>query len=560
MADAAAWRADGALPTYSQALAAARDVGAAIPDDAPRLEVIVGGNCNTDFMLDAMRVEGWVANGMDVVARSTDFGAAVQTALSNDPPGDAWVLWFSSMGCSRGGTARHDLDVAAIAAATSRLLALGKTVVVVPPEPLPAEDDPASPFASWREGQRADLVAALPPGVVVMPADGVRAAMGAGRWHAPRYWVEAKCPCHPDGAAAIGADAASLVCHSLVPRVRALVVDLDDTLWGGRIGEVEASELKLDPGGSGRAFLEMQRWVRDQAEAGIPIGVVSKNDDDRARLPFAERDEMVLALDDLVMFSASWDPKHIAIRRFAEIVNVGIDTVCFIDDSPIERDEARAMLPGLIVPDLPSRPDARVPYLTGSRLFLRAPAGAEDSLRAASVRRSIAAAPAGLDVGDYLASLGMELVVEPLGPGNLQRASSLVQKTNQFNLNGVRMPPADVAALAGDPDACALAFRLRDAVGDHGIIAIVLGRPVNGMLEVSTWVMSCRVFNRGVEWATMHHLLAWCSDNNLDGLALAFLPTDRNAVVASLIDRVGDRIGIAAASAIPDHHIEVTPA
>jgi FkbH-like protein len=392
-----------------------------------------------------------------------------------------------------------------------------------------------------------------------MPADGIRASVGARRWYAPRYWSEAKCACHPDGAAAVGADAAALVCHSLVPRVRALVVDLDDTLWGGRIGEVDAVDLKLDPDGAGRAFLEMQRWVKDQAEAGIPVGVVSKNDDDRARMPFVEREEMVLALDDLVMFSASWEAKHHAIRRFAELVNVGTDAVCFIDDSPMERDEARAMLPGLIVPDLPTRPDARVPYLIGSRLFMRARGGDEDLVRTASVRRSVSAMAGSMDVGEYLASLGMELMVEPLGPGNLQRAASLVQKTNQFNLNGVRVPPAEVAALSEASDACALAFRLRDSVGDHGIISVVLGEPADGMLAVSTWVMSCRVFNRGVEWAIARHLLTWCSGHGLDGLVLGFQRTDRNATVAALVERLGDRIELGAADTIPPDHIEVMP-
>jgi FkbH-like protein len=560
VADPSQWRADGGLPGYAQAVAGSRELDGLIPEHAPRLEVIVGGNCNTDFMLEAMRVQGWVGSGMRIAARSTGFGAAIQLALSDDPPGDAWVLWFSAMGCSRGATARPTLDVHAIAAAVSRLLGAGKSVVVIPPEPLMLESDPASPFSAWRQDQRDRLIAAMPDGAVVMPTDEIRATIGVGRWHAPRYWAEAKCPCHPDGAAAVGAEAVALLCNALVPAVRALVVDLDDTLWGGRIGEVDAGDLALDPDGAGRAFLEMQRWVKDQAASGVPVGVVSKNDDDRARLPFAMREEMILSLDDIVMFSASWDAKHEAIRRFAQLVNVGIDAVCFIDDSPIERDEARAMLPGLIVPELPARPDARVPFLMGTRLFLRPPETAEDAVRTASVRRSVIALPGDTDVAAYLSSLGMELIVEPLGPANLQRAASLIQKTNQFNLNGVRVPPGEIAALASDERACALAFRLRDAVGDHGVIAVVLGREAGDIVELSTWVISCRVFNRGVEWAIVDHLLEWSRQRQLDGLLLGFQPTDRNAVVASVVEQVGTRIPASAAESIPHHHIEVTPA
>ena len=534
------WRIEGEVARYVGALAAAQDVPDVTATTPGCLHVMLAGNCNTDFLRDPLRVEIWQRSGIPPLVESAPYGSGVQAALADAPVGDVWVFWVSALGASRGGTARPPVDVAGLSVATSRLISLGRRVIVVLPEVLPAEADSMSPFGAWRHEQHLALRERLDPAVMIVDPVAIQVSLGMEHWYAPRYWVEAKCPCHPDAVAALGGHVGAMIANGLAPSIRAIVVDLDDTVWGGRVGELEPAELRLDPDGHGRPFIEMQRWLLDQGARGIPLGVVSKNDDARARRPFVECPEMLLTLDDVVFFSASWEGKHLAIRAFADRVNVAPAAVCFIDDSPLERDEARALVPGLVVPDLPDRAEARVPFLAASGLFLRPPASDEDAARAASVARRVASGPAGMDADEYLESLGMTLSAVPVGGANMARVASLLQKTNQFNLNGDRPGPTEIAAIADDASGYAYAFRLADSVGDHGTIAVLLARSgAEGVLRIGTWVMSCRVFNRGVEWATMAHVLGWACDNGLSKVVFDHRPTARNGLVAGALAKLG---------------------
>ena len=543
------WRSEGEPVRYAAAMAAAHEIPEVTAMTSGRIHVVLAGNCNTDFLRDPLRVEIWQRSGLPPLVESVPYGGGVQAALGTTPEGDIWVFWISALGASRGGTERPPVDVGGLSAATSQLIALGRQVIVVLPEVLPAEADPASPFGAWRVEQHRVLRERLDPAVMVVDPTALQVSLGLGRWYAPRYWAEAKCPCHPNAVAALGRDLGAIIVNSFAPTVRAIVFDLDDTVWGGRVGEVEPAELRLDPDGLGRPFVEMQRWLLDQSARGIPLGVVSKNDDERARRPFTECPEMLLSIDDLVFFSASWEGKQAAIRDFAARVNVAPDAVCFIDDSPLERDEARALVPGLIVPDLPTRPDARVPHLAASGLFLRPPISDEDAIRAASVRRRVEDAPAGMNADQYLQSLGMVLSAVPVGAANMPRAASLVQKTNQFNLNGDRLGPTEIAAIAYAESGYAYSFRLADSVGDHGTIAVVLADAgSDGELEIGTWVMSCRVFNRGVEWATASHLLGWAREHGFSRVVFDHRPTERNGLVADALAALGATVRLGGAN------------
>ena len=522
--------------SYREAVLAERTLPSKDTAARTHLDIVLGGNANVDFMVPGLRTR-LAAEGLSSSVRSTPHGAWIAESFEPDEA-DFWVVWLSGMGASRGMTERRDIEIGATVAAVQRLLTRGIRVIVVPPEATEAEDDPFSPFVAWRRALIADLVSSLPEAAIVVSVDHIQRQVGSGGWNAARYWQQAKAPCHPDAMTLVGMEIGTVVARSLTPRVRAIAVDLDDTLWGGLVGEVAAEGLELDPDGSGRPFVQMQRFLLDLAERGIPIGVVSKNEAERARRPFTERAEMVLRLDDLVSFDASWEPKYLALRRFADRLNIGIDSVCFLDDSSFERDEASRMLPGLIVPDLPAAPDKRVAALRESGLFVHPVVSDEDRLRQDFFKREEVVEQ---DLDQYLESLEMVLTASEIGPQTFDRALSLLNKTNQFNLNLWRPSPAELRDVISRPDTYGHVFRLTDRLGDAGVIAVAIAELREGNAQLLAWVMSCRVFSRGVEWAIAAHMADWFHRVGAAAATADFVAGPRNALVTDVLVELGFR-------------------
>jgi len=529
------------------------------------LRIVLAGNANFDFLAPSLRV-GLAAEGFDAVVRSSPYGNWISETFdgSEATNDDLWIVWLSGMGVSRGMTERPEVDITSIGAAAQRLISRGLKVVFVHPEPLLVEDDPFSPFIAWRHGIAERLSATLPPAVVQISVEHIVRRIGIDLWVATRYWEQAKAPCHPDAATAVGLEFASVIARLLRPTVRAIAIDLDDTMWGGLVGEVGPEGLDLDPDGTGRPFIELQRLLLDIMNRGIPLAVVSKNDAGVAQRPFAERPEMLLSLDSFVRFDASWRPKYEAITDLAEHLNIGVDSICFLDDSPKERDEARRMLPSLIVPELPLLPSKRVEYLLRSKLFLTPKVSDEDLLRVEYFKRSVAPAPSDLDA--YISSLGMTLDAMRLDTSNIERSLSLLHKTNQFNLTLWRPAPAELVDFVNDPSNYAYVFRLKDNVGDAGIISVLLAKKSSFGMQLVGWVLSCRVFNRGVEWAVAEHFATWVGQRGGSSVAAPFAAGPRNALITDVLTSVGLEQGEVDGSVTwfscerlspPTHHIKV---
>lgn len=553
----------GGIPTsYREALRLDRSVRHEVSSST--MHVTLAGNANFDFVSPGLRV-ALASEGIACTTRAATFGNWVtETFPGAAPPSDVWVVWVSSMGASRGMTERPDIDVAAIASAALRLVNSGSNVVLIHPEALPVEDDPFSPFVAWRQGLIDQLRLALPSSVIQLSVGHLLRRLGTERWAASRYWEQAKAPCHPDAATAVGVELSFVLARLMKPAVRAVAVDLDDTMWGGLVGEVGPAGLDLDPDGTGRPYLALQRLLVDLSERGIPLGVVSKNDEKEARRPFVERPEMILRLDDFVRFDASWSPKYEGIAAFARQLNVGVDSVCFLDDSPRERDEAKRMLPGLIVPDLPKSAGARVEHLVSSRYFLQPRVREEDRLRVEFFKRT-APLPE-QDLSTYLAELEMELVAMPIGPSNIERAGSLLHKTNQFNATLWRPSAAELAAFVTDSRNYAFTFRLRDRVTDAGIIGVLLATVKESQAAIEALVLSCRVFGRGVEIAMANHLHSWLESRDVGSVETVFVEGPRNAMVRDALTAFGLRASNSDEgrttycgdfSCLPSHHLSI---
>jgi len=531
--------------TYTQAQKAARHLARQRKEqkDAPadRICIMVGGNCNADFLKPAIEI-AFAEDGTTADVVESGYDAWIGQALSPEAETDAWVIWISAMGLTSGGLVWSEMDISGISAAFRAILARGERVVAIMPETLDIAIDGFSPSALWNQSVRREFNAARHDGLLVIDPDVLLLDAPYETRHNPSYWSLAKLPCHPNAAVALGLEAGRVISRSRRQKIKAIIVDLDNTLWGGVVGELGAEGVHLDPNGDGRPFLQLQRLLKDLSDGGVPLCVVSKNNPDDALAPFRTRDEMILKESDFVDFIATWDNKYKAIEAVVSNLNVGMDTVCFLDDSPHEREEAKVFLPDLIVPDLPEDPEMRPAMLVQSRLFLRPIVGAEDAQRVEyykdeSKRRELSA-----EINDwetYLKSLGMRLVATPVGDANLQRVASLIQKTNQFNLTAHRRDMAEIKKISQDPAWFAFCYALEDRFGVAGIIGVVLAETDGDALTLDNWVVSCRVVGRRVEFAMADHLLNWMGENDIHTLNGCFIPTPKNAPAAGFLAELG---------------------
>jgi FkbH-like protein len=368
---------------------------------------------------------------------------------------------------------------------------------------------------------------------------------GAARWYDPRFYLEAKMPCAPECLVAYAHSVMSLV-RALRGRSRkVLALDLDDTLWGGCVGEAGPGGIVLGQGSAeGEAFLDFQRCAKSLRDRGILLAAVSKNDEAKALEPFERRQDMILKRSDFACFLANWNNKADNLRAVAARLNLGLDSIVFVDDNPIERALVRRLLPEVAVPDMPLDPSGRVRALAAHRYFETASLTAEDVKRAddyAQQARRADLAARSADLDSFLASLDMRATVEPVSDLNVERVAQLVNKSNQFNLTTRRRTAGEILALGADPDWDAFAVGLCDALGDSGLISVVFARRRGEELDVDTWLMSCRVLQRGVEEFVLNELVARARGRGCRLLRGAYAPTAKNGLVRDLYSRLGFR-------------------
>jgi FkbH-like protein len=388
------------------------------------------------------------------------------------------------------------------------------------------------------------LARSLPPGAVVFDLARQAAVFGLARWAEPRLWFHSKHPFSLEAIGPVAFAAARLLAAARGRARKALVLDLDNTLWGGVVGDDGVAGLKIGDGGAaaGEAFRAFQVYLKALAGRGLALAVCSKNDEALARAPFDERPEMVLKLTDFAAFRANWANKADNIKSIALELNLGLEALVFVDDNPAERALVRTLLPEVAVPEMPPDPADYIPALAKGAWFETLSFSEEDARRGrayqAETRRAEAKEEAA-DLSGYLASLEMTATWGRATPAQLPRMTQLFNKTNQFNLTTVRHTEADLAALAAEPDIWPGWFALADRFGDYGLVAAaVLGR-AGDKAVVLEWVMSCRVFSRGLEnftWRILWDLALDCGCRLLEG---RFRPTAKNGVAARLYERFG---------------------
>ena len=373
--------------------------------------------------------------------------------------------------------------------------------------------------------------------------DALQTALGRSTFADPKLYYVAKMPI---SLAALPAAAKLVVdvVRSLQGAVKkCLVLDLDNTLWGGVIGDDGLSGIQIGELGTGHAFSDFQKWLKELKNRGILLTVCSKNNEDTAKEPFEKHPEMVLRLEDFSMFVANWEDKARNIRTIQQALNIGIDSMVFLDDNPFERELVRTMIPEITVPELPEDPALYLQYLRGLDLFetasySREDAGRTEQYREKAQRAAFEAAFQSYD--DYLEALQMRASAAAFDPFHYPRIAQLTQRSNQFNLRTVRYTEAEIEALAQDDSRIGLYFTLKDKFGDHGLISVVvLEKQPEDTLFISEWLMSCRVLKRGMEEFIVDKILSVAAQQGFRRVVGEYIPTPKNAMVKDLYEQLG---------------------
>jgi len=324
---------------------------------------------------------------------------------------------------------------------------------------------------------------------------------------------------------------------------KCIVVDLDDTLWGGTVGEDGAEGVRVDDDPQGRPYRAFQQVLLDLFNKGVILAVCSKNNEADALEVFEKR-RMPLTLEHFAALRINWDDKADNILSIAEELNIGVDSFVFLDDSATERAWVAARLPEVIVPELPELPSLRPDFLEHINVFDKLTLTAEDGRRSRMYvegrkRREFAET---VSREDFLKSLG--LVVEVLRGDKAEsaRCAQLTQRTNQFNLTTRRYTADDIERMKSDPRALVLALRARDRFGDYGVIALALARRDDeARASIDTLLMSCRIIGKSVETVLLNRLCAWAADCGCGRVVGEYLPTKKNALVKDFFTRHGFR-------------------
>lgn len=525
-----------------------------------RLAII--GETTTSFFPSAMVASG-VRHGLDISVVEAPFNQVIQesispnSTISQERP-DVVLLMVGMQTLGLGQKPITEDGEAAVSEAISQITRLRDSIrqntgatVIIPTIPKPRD----SLFGNLEAGQPGSIAwsvdqynSALGMWLskepdLLLDLAGLANNLGLSAWHDERLWHLAKVP-FADRFIPIFGDhvARVLAAHAGLAR-RVLVLDLDNTLWGGVIGDDGLEGIIIGQGDPvGEAYTAFQATLRLLKERGIVLTACSKNEDSIAREPFRQHPDMLLKEKDFSVFQANWTDKPSNIKAIAEKLSLGLDALVFVDDNPVERAHVRETLPQVAVPELPSDPALFTPTLLAAGYFETTAISHEDAERANYYQANAQRAELLHEIGsteDFLQSLDMTSQFRAADDLSIKRIAQLVNKSNQFNLTTQRHDEMALREFAETPGHSLLSARLRDKFGDNGIVSVIHLAPNKNSLEFETWVMSCRVLGRSLEEAVLEVAVRIARAQGAQDLRGFYLPTERNALVKGLYARLG---------------------
>ncbi|MFO0770120.1 MAG: HAD-IIIC family phosphatase [Nitrospiraceae bacterium] len=378
--------------------------------------------------------------------------------------------------------------------------------------------------------------------VAMVDCERLSALIGKQRWSDPRYWHLAKQAVAFEALPLLARHNAAVIAAELGLNRKCLVLDLDNTLWGGVIAEDGLAGIKLGDSVDGEAFVRFQEYILELKHKGVILAVCSKNNHADAIQPFEQHSEMRLKLEDVALFVANWDSKPDNLRKIAQTLQIGLDSLVFVDDNPTERDAVRRFVPEVDVVPLPGDPSQYRRALSQYLLLETASLTAEDRTRTDQYRarsrvRELESSAGSME--DFYRGLHMRAIVAPFEHSQLPRIAQLIGKTNQFNLTTKRHGMAQLEAFLGDPNCVHGALRLRDRYADHGLVSLVIAHQQGTLLDIDTWLMSCRVIGRTVEATMLEYLCRRAMSLGCVALRGTYIPTPKNALAADVYAKFG---------------------
>jgi FkbH-like protein len=405
---------------------------------------------------------------------------------------------------------------------------------------------PAAPTHAVRCLNQALVEQAGSSDVQVLDLDRLVDRFGLDYWYDNTRWLQAKIEISPRAAGEYADQVSRVVAAHKGMSRKCLVLDLDNTLWGGVVGDDGIENIVLGQGSAeGEAFLQFQSYAKRLKERGIILAVCSKNERTTAESVFLKHPEMVLRLDDISVFVANWQDKATNIADIAEQLNIGLDSLVVVDDNPAERALIRQSFPVVAVPELPPDPSQYVDCLSNAGYFEAVTITMDDLARSqqyAQNEQRQALAQSSQSIDEYLRSLEMQMASSQFVDVDLPRIAQLINKTNQFNVTTHRKTQAEVSDLASREENFTLQVRLSDRFGDNGLVSALILVPdqiVSGALEMETGIMSCRVFGRQREYEILNALVELLSHSQYTILTAHYIPTSKNSLIQNLYADLG---------------------
>lgn len=364
---------------------------------------------------------------------------------------------------------------------------------------------------------------------------------GLERWADPFYWHMYKYALCLQAIPALSFSVANIIKSVYGKNKKALVLDLDNTLWGGVVGDDGVENLEIGQETSmGQVFTEFQGYLKRQKDIGIMLNVCSKNEPENAVAGLKHPDG-VLHPEDFVLIKANWEPKSKNVAEIASELNIMQDSLVFVDDNPAEREIIKTQLPTVAVPEMTS-PEQYIRILDRSGFFEVTNLSEDDRTRSDMYKANLERQKqqeSFTDYKEYLLSLEMKGTIRAFESLYMARIAQLTNKSNQFNLTTKRYTQAQIEQLAADDKYITLYGKLEDKFGDNGVVSVVIARKEGDTAHIDLWLMSCRVLKRDMEFAMMDTLVAQCEMAGISKIKGYYYPTAKNKMVANFYDLQG---------------------
>ncbi len=366
------------------------------------------------------------------------------------------------------------------------------------------------------------------------------ACYGLDKWSDPLYWHMYKYALSMDAVPALAYNLSNIIKSIYGKNKKALALDLDNTLWGGIVGDDGVEGIEIGPETSmGQVYSEFQEYLKMQKDIGVILNVCSKNEEENA-IAGLNHPDGVLKPDDFIEIKANWDPKSINLSNMATELNLLPESFVFVDDNPAEREIVREQL-HVVSPEIGSV-EEYIRIIDHSGFFEVTNLSADDAKRNEMYRENAQRARLMAsfdDYGDYLDSLEMKGTIRGFEPIYMERIAQLTNKSNQFNLTTRRYTRAEIEEIAGSADYIDLYGKLTDKFGDNGVVSVVIGHRNGDVLDMDLWIMSCRVLKRDMEYAMMDELVHNAASGGIVKIRGHYYPTPKNKMVKDFYALMG---------------------